>query len=224
MNNDNDIYNSYDIYADVFSYPNDSLKEKIEGVLYYLETCYKDAAELFGNFASFVKSTDSKLWEEIYTRSFDVQALTTLDLGYVLFGDDYKRGELLVNLNNEHKKACNSCGVELSDHLPNVLRLLAKLVNEDLRADLISLIIYPALVKIESEFDSNHIEKKSKVYRKHHKTIIEQNESYGLIYRHTIQTLLLMLQQDFPGLLSKSHVEKNFSNQINKELEIEKLG
>ncbi|MBN1300644.1 MAG: hypothetical protein JW995_05470 [Melioribacteraceae bacterium] len=224
MYNDNDIYKGYDIYADVFSYPNDSLKEKIEGVLHYLETYYQDAAKLFSNFASFAKSTDSKLWEEIYTRSFDVQALTTLDLGYVLFGDDYKRGELLVNLNNEHKKADNSCGIELSDHLPNVLRLLGKLDDEDLRSDIISLIVYPALVKIEYEFDSNHIEKKSKVYRKHHKTIIEKNESYGLIYRHTIQALLLMLQQDFPGLLSISSGEKNFSNQITKELEIEKLG
>jgi hypothetical protein len=33
----------------------------------------------------------------LFTRSFDVQAVTTLDLGYIVFGEDYKRGELLVN-------------------------------------------------------------------------------------------------------------------------------
>ncbi|MDZ7764417.1 MAG: hypothetical protein U5K00_08325 [Melioribacteraceae bacterium] len=162
--------------------------------------------------------------EEIYTRSFDVQALTTLDLGYVLFGDDYKRGELLVNLNNEHKKAENSCGNELSDHLPNILRLLAKLKDEELRADIISLILHPALRKIESEFDSKHIEKKSKVYRKHHRTIIERNESYGLIYRRTIQTLLVMLEEDFSELILNPIDDKSFVNQIKQELEIEKLG
>ncbi|MCF8242108.1 MAG: hypothetical protein K9J16_12030 [Melioribacteraceae bacterium] len=219
-----DVNRSYEIYADVFAYPGDSLKGKIDTVQQYLNTNYPEAAKLFNDFTVFAKSADPKSWEEIYTRSFDVQALTTLDLGYVLFGDDYKRGELLVNLNNEHKKADNACGNELSDHLPNVLRLLAKLEDEELRADIISLILYPALRKIESEFDSKHIEKKSKVYHKHHRTIIERNESYGLIYRRTIQTLLVMLEEDFSEIIDIPVNDKSFSNQITKELEIEKLG
>ncbi len=214
-------YDSYEIYADVFDYPSDSLKSKIENVQQYLDINYPEAAKLFNDFTGFAKSADPKSWEEIYTRSFDVQALTTLDLGYVLFGDDYKRGELLVNLNNEHKKADNSCGSELSDHLPNVLRLLAKLKDEELRADIISFLLYPALRKIESEFDSKHIEKKSKVYRKHHRTIIERNGSYGLIYRRTIQALLMMLEEDFSELIVNQIDDKNFVNQIKQELEIE---
>ncbi|MCZ7603187.1 MAG: hypothetical protein M5R37_09975 [Melioribacteraceae bacterium] len=219
-----DLYKGYEIYSDVFAYPSDSLKNKIEIVQQYLDANYPEAAKLFNDFTKFAKIADPKSWEEIYTRSFDVQALTTLDLGYVLFGDDYKRGELLVNLNNEHKKAGNVCGNELSDHLPNVLRLLAKLEDEQLLADLISLILYPALRKIESEFDSKHIEKKSKVYHKHHRTIIERHESYGLIYRRTIQTLLVMLEEDFSKITGIPVNDKSFSNQITKELEIEKLG
>jgi len=224
MINEIDVYKGYEIYADVFAYPNNSLKEKIENVQQYLNVNYPNAAVVFKEFAGFSKNIDIKSWEEIYTRSFDVQALTTLDLGYVLFGDDYKRGELLVNLNNEHKKADNACRNELSDHLPNVLRLLAKLKDEELRADIISLILYPALRKIESEFDSKHIEMKSKVYNKHHRTIIERNESYGLIYRRTIQTLLVMLEEDFWEIIRIPVNDKNFSNQIIKEMEIEKLG
>ncbi|MBZ0178455.1 MAG: hypothetical protein K8F36_04110 [Melioribacteraceae bacterium] len=224
MLNKIDVNKIYEIYADVFAYPGDSLKSKIENVQRYLDADYPEAAKMFNDFSRFAKSADPKSWEEIYTRSFDVQALTTLDLGYVLFGDDYKRGELLVNLNKEHKKADNSCGNELSDHLPNVLRLLAKLEDEELRADIISLILYPALRKIESEFDSKHIEKKSKVYHKHHRTIIERDESYGLIYRRTIQTLLVMLEKDFSEIIGIPVNDKSFSNQITKELEIEKLG
>ena len=64
---------------------------------------------------------------ELYLRTFDVQAITTLDIGYVLFGEDYKRGALLAGLSAEHKKVSNDCGIELADHLPNVLRLLPKM-------------------------------------------------------------------------------------------------
>ena len=151
----------------------------------------------FFPFTNFSESVDMKIWEEIYTRSFDVQALTTLDLGYVLFGDDYKRGELLVNLSNEHKKVNNPCNNELADHLPNILRLLGKLDDEDLLADIITFILIPALTKIASEFDAKHIEKKSNVYKKHHTTIIDQNELFGTIYQKPIQALIKMIDKDW---------------------------
>ena len=69
--------------------------------------------------------------QELHTRTFDVQALTTLGTGYVLFGDDYKRGALLSNLNREHNDAQNDCRGELADHLPNVLRLIPKLKDQE---------------------------------------------------------------------------------------------
>ena len=69
---------------------------------------------------------------EIHTRSFEVQSITTLDVGYVAFGDDYKRGELLVNLNREHEAVGVDCGSELPDHLPNVLRLMARWQDPEL--------------------------------------------------------------------------------------------
>lgn len=218
------VYKNYEVYADVFAYPQETLRGNIKAIHKYLDEFYPEAAELFSGFSEFVSKVELKKWEEIYTRSFDVQAITTLDLGYVLFGDDYKRGELLVNLSNEHKKAGNECGGELADHLPNVLRLLGKISDQDLSDDIISLILKPALTKIESEFDTKHIEKKSKVYEKHHRTIIEKDETHGLIYRDTIETLLLMLNKDFPGDNLDITGDKNFTGQIKTELEIEKLG
>jgi len=218
------ILKSYEIYADVFSYPEESLRSKIKNVQKHLEEFYNEEANLFFEFSEFASSIELKKWEEIYTRTFDVQALTTIDLGYVLFGDDYKRGELLVNLSKEHKKVNNECSSELADHLPNVLRLLRKLNDNDLLEDIIALILKPALSKIASEFDTNHIEKKSKVYQKHHRTIIEKDIQYALIYRNAIDTLLLMLNKDFPGNNLDSTEDKSFTRQISTELEIEKLG
>jgi nitrate reductase molybdenum cofactor assembly chaperone len=217
------IFISYEIFSEVFSYPNDSLRKKIKDIQENLNTNYPEATQLFQQFTKFSESVDLKTWEEIYTRSFDVQALTTLDLGYVLFGDDYKRGELLVNLSNEHKKVNNPCGNELADHLPNVLKLLGKLNDEDLRSDIITFILIPALTKIASEFDAKHIEKKSNVYKKHHRTMIHQNELYGTIYQKPIQALLKMIDKDFSNEIVNFLSDQNFSHQISNELEIEKL-
>ena len=65
--------------------------------------------------------------QEYYISTFDVQAICFLDIGYVLFGEDYKRGIFLVNIKKEQIKAGNDCGSELPDHLPNILTLLPKM-------------------------------------------------------------------------------------------------
>jgi hypothetical protein len=45
-------------------------------------------------------------------------------LGYVLFAEDYKRGDFLVKVKNEQRKVNNDCGEELADNLPNILTLM----------------------------------------------------------------------------------------------------
>lgn len=218
------ILSSYKIIADVFTYPKEGLRDKIKLVQKLLNSNYQEASEVFTPFTGFSETIEICKWEEIYTRSFDVQAITTLDLGYVLFGDDYKRGELLVNLSNEHKNAGNDCGYELSDNLPNVLRLLEKLKDETLISDLVEIIIYPALVKIAGEFELKHIEKKTKIYKKHHRTIIEQDKSFFLIYASPIKALQKMIEKDFNEMIKSNTSGNDFSRKISGELEIEKLG
>ena len=70
-----------------------------------------------------------------------------------MFGDDYKRGELFVNLNREHAKAGVDCGSELPDHLPNVLRSIAKWEHEELVAEFVEEILHPALARMIAEFE-----------------------------------------------------------------------
>ncbi|MBL1213885.1 MAG: hypothetical protein HND52_11060 [Ignavibacteriae bacterium] len=224
MEKNKNLFENYELIADIFTYPGEELRKKIKRVQNLLNDSYPEAAEIFIPFTNFSETIEICKWEEIYTRSFDVQALTTLDLGYVLFGDDYKRGELLVNLSKEHKEANNPCHNELADHLPNVLRLLGKLTDEDLFADLIKIIIYPALVKIAGEFEMKHIEKKTKIYKKHHRTIIEQDKSFFLIYISPIKALIKMIEKDFTEKILNVNSGKDFSQKISSELEIEKLG
>lgn len=211
----------YELLADLFLYPSEEVKAKIFDIQKYLDENFQSVSDSLRNFSDFVKMTSLKEWEEIYTRTFDVQALTTLDLGYVVFGDDYKRGELLVNLGNEHKAANNDCGTELADHLPNILRLINKIADEEFKHDLIYYIILPALSKIFSDFNKETIEVKNKIYVKHYKTVIEQNETKGSIYQKPIQTILELIKIEFPDKRITMPDEKEFAKEITNKLEIQ---
>lgn|SRR5574338_388854 len=211
----------YDLLASLFSYPDEKLRIDFEAAHRLLESKYISASNFFNEFYLFSKSMSLIKWQEIYTRTFDVQAITTLDLGYVLFGDDYKRGELLVNLSKEHRNYNNDCGSELGDHLPNVLRLLTKLTDDDLKTELIYLIIKPALHKISAEFDNDKIDKKNSVYKKHQETLIEPANNFGLIYQQLLMALIDVLQTDFPDSKFKFDNEKTFTKEITNEIEIE---
>jgi nitrate reductase molybdenum cofactor assembly chaperone len=170
-------HNFYVLFADLFDYPSEELLTKLDDAKELVNENYPEAAESISEFSDFAKSSDIRKWEEIYTRTFDVQAITTLDVGYVLFGDDYKRGELLVHLSKEHTDAGNDCETELADHLPNLLRLLGKINNDDFKDDLVYFIVKPALKKIIAEFETTNIDKKNKIYEKHHRTIIQQEKN-----------------------------------------------
>jgi nitrate reductase molybdenum cofactor assembly chaperone len=187
----------YAVLADLFAYPHAEFEEKIERVQAMLDDRFPDAAEELRPFTDVVPKLPLHEAEELFTRSFDVQSLTTLDAGYVLFGDDYKRGELLANLNGEHRRAGLDCGTELGDHMPNLLRLIAKMEDQELMRELVEEILYPALRQMIAEFDPERVTKRDALYRKHHKTLIETRENDALIYGRTLKTLRCVLHHDF---------------------------
>jgi nitrate reductase assembly molybdenum cofactor insertion protein NarJ len=208
------------MFAQLLCYPNKETLTKVESAQEFLNQKYPDAAEILQEFTEFARTIPLWKWEEIYTRTFDVQAITTLDVGYVLFGDDYKRGVLLVNLSKEHTKAGNDCETELADHLPNLLRLLDKVSDKDFKVDLIYLIIKPALKKIIDEFDSRNIEKKNKIYEKHHRTLIQFENNYGTVYQYLLQALLMVLDEDFSDDKKIVAAESQFTTKFADEMEL----
>jgi nitrate reductase assembly molybdenum cofactor insertion protein NarJ len=114
--------------------------------------------------------------QEYYLKTFDVQAVCYLDIGYVLFGDDYKRAQLLVNLQEEHQKAGIDCGHELGDHLPNVLNLLAKTEDKSFAEELGYIVLIPAIRFMILKFG--------------------EVKNY---YKSILEVLLDALYRDFPG-------------------------
>lgn len=68
--------------------------------------------------------------QELYTRTFDLNPLCALEVGWQLYGEDYARGSFLAYLRvalSEHGIAERG---ELPDHLSNVLLAIARMPNE----------------------------------------------------------------------------------------------
>ncbi len=214
--------NHYETLARLFQYPKTGYKEKVKEAETVLSERYPETLTTFKQFFDFVSNSSNDEITEIFTRTFDVQAITTLDVGYVLFGDDYKRGELLVNLNREHREANNICNDELADNLFNLLSLLPKMQNHDIRDELVEIIIMPGLTKIINEFETKNINLKNKVYKKQYKTIIEQSEDYGRIFLIPLMVVYKIIENDFGYIKPIEENNKNtFTDAITSEIKID---
>ncbi len=215
----------YHTLADLFDYPDAVYPQKVRTVKRVLDEQYPVAAAQLERFLGLLPELDVMAMQELFIRSFDVQAMTTLDIGYVLFGDDYKRGELLANLNREHREARNDCGSELADHLPNILRLLSKLKGEELVEELAGSILAPALREMKGEFTAERIAKKNEAYKKHYKTIIDTPyvpDEAVTLYQFPLDALYEVLKQDFSLVEAAPSVHANdFLGSLRKENEIE---
>ena len=190
-------YAHYCQVAELFDFPGPEFAARGRVLLGLLRENYPAAAVEVEHFLDAIPERTLDL-QELHTRTFDVQSLTTLDIGYVLFGDDYKRGALLSNLSREHTQAENDCGRELADHLPNVLRLIPKLKDQNLLDELVSQILVPALMLMIREFDPGRIEKKNANYQKHYKTLIDPAcASDSTVYCRALKAVMHVLAKDF---------------------------
>jgi nitrate reductase molybdenum cofactor assembly chaperone len=168
--------NHYKLFADLFRYPDEKLSNNAQAFYREVKNSFPMLSEKLNEFVETITKSSSKQQQEYYLKTFDVNAVCYLDVGYVMFGEDYKRGQLLVNLQNEHKNAGVDCGNELADHLPNVLCLLARSSDPDFITELGFIITAPAIRFMLTKF--------------------KNIDNY---YKDLLGILLDMLQIDFPG-------------------------
>lgn len=219
-----------ELFSRILSYPNQELKKNTVALIKQIEGIPESRKELFSAtdylkvFYYYLEKTNLKEQEEVYTQTFEVQSITTLDTGYILFGDDYKRAELLVNLNNELNKYHIDPEHELADFLPNILKLLDKLQEQEIKQDIIMHVTYPAIKKMINEFDNKIIDKKNEVYLKHQKTLIEKSQEFKDIYINPLLALKIILECLFNAHdIIETDKSNGFLSNIKQELDIEKI-
>lgn len=187
----------YKELADLFRYPMEDYVENVNQCASYLKENYPKAYTELLPFTDWVNHLSLYEIEEVFGKTFHIQAVCYLDLGYVLFGEDYKRGEFLVQMKNEQRKANNDCGDELADNLPNVLSLMSIMEDEEFLAEFAVRIVIPALDKMIQEFDQARMELKDKVRKKKQKVVILEDLMNKNIYQYALQAILEVVRADY---------------------------
>ncbi len=187
----------YSKLADAFRYPSADYLPRVRRCQTELERTYPEASEEFGKFVSYANDVTHQQRQELFIKTFEVQALCYLDLGFVIFGEDYKRGMFLVHMKREHERVSNDFGTELPDHLSNVLVLIEKTTDEEFRNDLVAGIAIPAIHKMLEGFESNRIKDRMARLKKRHDAILQESLNYGNVYQYALKALLMVLERDF---------------------------
>ena len=143
----------YNLLSKVSDYPELDYTDNLNVTINQSKGVYEEAGAFLEEFKKYVEGVDLSKLKEVYTRTFDLKGVVCLDLGYTLFGEDYKRGEFLVNIQRLQKEHGIDTGVELPDHLTNILKLLP-VMDEEPRKELIEKIVMPALDKMMDHFHS----------------------------------------------------------------------
>ncbi len=158
----------YDILADLLEYPDTDWDQK-------LVRCNGLAGECSLFYRAAVGVPLATMQEQ-YTQTFDLNPVCTLEVGYHLFGENYKRGVFLANLRETESAFCLGQDRQLPDYLPVLLRLLVRLEDTDLRNALISDCMVPALGKM-----------------------IEAVSKRPSVYRHLLEAVQSRLSAEMPG-------------------------
>lgn len=187
----------YTLLSKLFKYPEDGFIEDVKDCVNYLEGSYPEAAQELNVFFEYMLrcTLDERL--ELFTKTFDVQPICYLDFGYVMFGEDYKRGAFLLSMQAEQLKIHNDCGTDLPDNICNVLTLFTKSKDDGFVEDLAWRIIVPCVKKMIAEFSSARVDMKLKLLQKMHRAIIQEELNRGNVYRNCFTALLEVLRKDF---------------------------
>jgi len=110
-------------YAEAFCYPHAGLHDQLT-----LDACRLPKSPRQDALLAFLVQVGRLPlgeWEELYTRTWDLDPLTPPYIGFHIWGEDYRRGNFLAVMQH----ACRAAGVEtdgeLTDHLTSVLRCMA---------------------------------------------------------------------------------------------------
>jgi nitrate reductase molybdenum cofactor assembly chaperone NarJ/NarW len=138
------LTNPYEILAEGFVYPAPGRIEYLQGTLAQLPE--GSAKKAFVGFIQKIERLSLAEWEELHTRTLDLNPPAAPYVGFQTWGESYQRGEFLSKLAREMFAAEVDGEGELPDHLIPVLRYLA--ITDQPLPDLQEALL-PALQRME---------------------------------------------------------------------------
>ncbi|MCC6444350.1 MAG: nitrate reductase molybdenum cofactor assembly chaperone [Armatimonadetes bacterium] len=141
-----------EMFADLLDYPGDCTPDRLQACLEALSPRLPEAANRLAEWRGLMADSSTDALRELYTQTFDLNPACPLDVGYYLFGEDYQRGIFLVMLREGQEEAGLAESTELPDHLPVVLRWLARIEGTEVYTDMVTECLRPVLEKMVANF------------------------------------------------------------------------
>ncbi len=138
-------------FASLVSYPGIRIREDAEALVSALSE-QPDDVDRLRQFSEFVCNSEHTDIEELFSRTFDLNAACCLEIGWHLYGEDYRRGEFLVRMRQSLAEENLPETVELPDHLSHCLLFLTRLELQD-AYEFTKSYLLPAIAKILTGFD-----------------------------------------------------------------------
>jgi nitrate reductase delta subunit len=163
----------YQLFSDIIDYPDFQLSARVKECIHILSSRKDRAATLLEEFQAFLEETSLNRVQEIFTKTFDLQAECSPYIGYHLFGDGSHRAMFMAGLSECYRIADLPLTNELPDHLSVMLRFLERSSDPEEKEELIYLCLVPALGKMLDGFGGG------------------ENP-----YRRMLESLLIVIQQE----------------------------
>ncbi len=178
----------YRMFAQVLEYPTPSLPDQVDKGISLLAFAHREATPMMDEFRAFLQDTSLESMEELYARTFDLQAVCHPYVGYHLFGDGSRRSFFMSGLKGHFKTSGFSSGNELPDHLSTMLRFASNCTTPE-REELVRECIMPAVERMVSGFEDD-----------------------GNPYKSVLEALLLFLQKEVTGRINPDVESEGFCN------------
>lgn len=155
----------YHHLGDLLDYPGPNLADQVRACICRLAPIDAEATTHLLRFLDYVERTPPGQLEEIYTGTFDINPACYIYAGYILFGESFKRGKFLVQLQEKYRERGFSVENELADHLAVLFRFLAILDPDEILAwELIADCLVPVLQAMLANFQPDDEESNPYAY------------------------------------------------------------
>ena len=138
-----------ELFADILDYPAPGLADKAAECAALVGRVQPQAANLLGIFRDFAREHPVGKLQEVYSGFFDLNSICHPYIGYQLFGENYKRSALLIELKKAYRAAGFEADVsEIPDRLSIVLRFIAHSKVGEETDELLNRGVLPALARM----------------------------------------------------------------------------
>jgi nitrate reductase delta subunit len=138
----------YELFADIFEYPTSAICDQARESISVLAPIDDSVCMRLKKFLTFVEENPASRLEDVYTRTFDLQAVCIPYAGCHMFGEDPIRGMFMARLRELYRSHNINQAGELPDHISVMLRFLSVGNRGEESRELIDYCLIPSVRKM----------------------------------------------------------------------------